>query len=158
MPEGKAVHVARAKQVSKFGIVGALNTVVDFTIYNLLHFNVGLGLIQANIISTTIAMTCSFFMNKRLVFRHHGKIDFRQAVLFLATTAFGLYILQTGIIALLTSVWLQPLHAMVKIVHATGLHQLVSDTFVVNNGAKAVATVVSMAWNFIIYKKVVFKS
>jgi putative flippase GtrA len=158
MPQGRAVHVARVKQVGKFGIVGMVNTALDFLLYNVLHFAFGLGLIQANIISTTVAMICSFFMNKRLVFRHQHKIAVRQAIIFFATTAFGLYVLQTGVIALLTAIWPQPLEVMVAAVHLSGLHQLLSDTFVINNGAKAAATVVSMAWNFIIYKKVVFKS
>lgn len=143
--------------VGKFGLVGIINTLIDFTIYNVLHFKLGLALIQSNIISTTIAMVFSFVMNKRLVFKHHHGSSLKQAAIFLATTAFGLYVLQNGVIALLTQVWFEPLQLAVTIVHNLGLAHILSDRFVVNNGAKAIGTVLSLIWNYIMYKKVVFR-
>jgi putative flippase GtrA len=152
-----AISVAEIKRVGKFGLVGALNTIIDFTLYNLLHFWLGFGLIQANVVSTSTAMVFSFFTNKRLVFnRGEGSVP-RQAVVFFVATAFGLYVLQNGVIIFLTEVWTTPIHLVVSVVHLLGLDKALSDTFVINNGVKAVATVVSMTWNYIIYKKVVFK-
>jgi putative flippase GtrA len=157
MPTPSPATRAEVKQVGKFGIVGILNTVLDFAIYNILHFGAGFGLIPANIISTTCAMAFSFVANKRLVFKHrHGSMA-RQAGIFFAVTAFGLYVLQNGTITLLTEVWPWPLHLMVQIGHFIGLQAIFPDVVVVNNGAKAIATLVSLTWNYVLYKKVVFK-
>jgi putative flippase GtrA len=115
---------------------------------------VGLTLVQSNIISTTVSMIFSFNANKRLVFAKHGGSVVKQAVLFLAVTAFGLYILQTGTIWLLTDVWLGPVGLGVAAAHSLGI--IGHDQFLIKNGAKAIATVVSLTWNYIMYKKVVF--
>jgi putative flippase GtrA len=159
MPRSEATaRAAEVKRVGKFGAVGVMNTGLDFLLYNVLHFYFGLGLIASNIISTTCAMSFSFIMNKRVVFRHNqDRRTSHQAMIFLAATAFGLYVLQTGIIAVLTSVWTEPMQLLVMIVHTLGLREHLSETFIVNNGAKALGTLVSMTWNYIIYKKVVFR-
>lgn len=140
-------------RAGKFGLVGALNTLIDFLLYNLLSSLLKLTLVQSNIISTTIAMIFSFTANKKLVFQSHGSIV-RQSVLFFAITAFGLYILQTGTIKFLTDIWFGPLAVGLAIAHAIGLQG--HDQFLIKNGAKAAGTVVSLAWNYIMYKKVVF--
>ncbi len=145
----------RIKRVGKFGAVGVLNTLVDFVIFNILSGNVGLSLIESNIISTTIAMVFSFFANKRLVFKKTNGPIVEQAMIFLLTTAFGLYVLQTGAIKLLTDVWLWPMQTAVTVFHAA--HLTGHDPFLVKNGAKAVATLISLTWNYYMYKKVVFK-
>lgn len=144
----------RLAQASKFGAVGALNTIIDFVIYNVLSSAVGLGLVQANIVSTTIAMAFSFTANRRVVFTDHSGSMRRHAVGFIAVTAFGMYVLQTGTIHLLTDVWLWPMHTLVAVAHTLGITG--HDSFLIKNGAKAVATVVSLSWNFVMYKKVVF--
>ena len=141
-------------RVGKFGIVGALNTIIDFTIYNVLSGAVGLTLVQSNIISTTFAMAFSFLANKHIVFDNDKKSSARQAVLFFAVTAFGLYVLQTGTIKLLTEAWLAPVTLFVAITHSLGITG--HDQFLAKNAAKAIATVVSLTWNYIMYKKVVF--
>jgi putative flippase GtrA len=152
----RAVH-AEVKQVGKFGVVGALNTVMDFIIYNLLHFKLGWALIQSNIVSTTIAMIFSFYMNKKLVFRHHEGSHLKQGIIFFAVTAFGLYVLQTGTIQVLTEVWTEPLQLTVAFAHVLDLDRFFSDTFIVNNCAKALGTIISLTWNYLMYKKVVFR-
>jgi putative flippase GtrA len=141
---------------SKFGVVGALNTIIDFLVYNLLSGIVKLTLIQSNIISTTIAMLFSFTANRHLVFKKdsgNGSV-WRQGIIFFAVTAFGLYVLQTTTIKLLTEVWLAPIGLGIAMAHALGI--VGHDQFLAKNGAKAVATVVSLIWNYIMYKKVVF--
>jgi putative flippase GtrA len=145
----------RIKHASKFGIVGVLNTTIDFVIYNLLSSKVGLGLIQSNIVSTTVAMTFSFWVNKKLVFKKHDGTVVHQMVLFLAVTMFGLYVLQNATIIFLTDIWHYPMLVLLDVVHVLGIHGF--DDFLVKNGAKAAATLVSLTWNYIMYKKVVFK-
>ena len=149
--------ISEAKRVGKFGIVGVLNTAIDFTILNLAHFRFGLALIPANIISTTCAMIFSFFANRQVVFKPEGGDVRRQVVLFFVTTAFGLYVIQNGIIWLLTGHWLSATQTLaVNAVHDLGLARL-SSGFIVANAAKVVGTIASLVWNYIIYKRVVFK-
>jgi putative flippase GtrA len=148
----------RAARVGKFGAVGLFNTILDFTIYNVLSGIFGFPIIFANLISTTITMIISFFANRNLVFnaKNTGSTS-KQAVLFLVVTAFGLYVLQLGVLHFLTVVWLAPVHAAVTIVHGIGLASIFKDQFVINNTAKILGTLVSLIWNYFMYKRVVFK-
>ncbi len=146
----------RIRQVGKFGVVGVVNTLLDFFIFNLCSKFLKLALIPSNTISTTIAMIFSFVVNRKVVFKKDGGSTARQAVQFYVVTAFGLYVLQNSIIHLLAVTWPGPLLGVVHVIRSMGLHMF-SDAFYVNNGAKAIGTVVSLAWNFIMYKKVVFR-
>jgi len=157
MSQANPAARSEAKRVGKFGIVGVINTLIDFAVYNGLHFWFGFGLVVANIISTTLAMIFSFYANKNHVFEQPQTGSWaKQGLVFFLVTAFGLYVLQNGTIVLLTSVWTAPLDLVVRLVHVVGLYPTLSDRFVINNGAKAVATAVSLTWNYIMYKKVVF--
>jgi len=150
----KPTASAEITRVGKFGLVGIANTVIDFAGYNILSSAAGLSLVQANIISTSIAMIISFAANKKVVFeKHHGSLT-RQAVLFFLVTAFGLYVIQTGTIKFLTDVWLAPVTLALAAAHT--LHITGHDELLIKNGAKAFATILSLTWNYIMYKKVVF--
>jgi putative flippase GtrA len=146
----------RIKQAGKFGVVGVVNTFLDFFIFNVLTKFVHLALIPSNTISTTVAMIFSFIANRQVVFKDGRHSAARQAVVFFAVTAFGLYVIQNGIIHILAITWPGPLLAWVHSVRHLGIN-VFSDAFYVNNGAKAVGTVASLIWNFIMYKKVVFR-
>jgi putative flippase GtrA len=143
------------KRAGKFGAVGVFNTLLDFIIFNVLSGPFRLGLIEANIISTTVAMSFSFMANKKVVFKKHDGHMGKQAITFLAITAFGLYVLQTGTIHFLTDIWTYPLLLAIDIANLVGFTG--HDEFVFKNSAKAAATVVSMTWNYLMYKKVVFR-
>ncbi len=156
MAQSSPRNSVEIRRVGKFGIVGIINTLLDFGIFNALTKFAHFGLIQANIISTTCAMLFSFFANKNLVFKQDGGSVAKQAVSFFVVTAFGLYVIQNGIIWLLTDVWVGPVHLVVQTVRSLGIH-VFSDGFYINNSAKAVATVASLTWNYIMYKRVVFK-
>jgi putative flippase GtrA len=141
-------------RASKFGAVGIVNTLLDFSIYNVLSSVTKLTLIQSNIISTTISMIVSFIANKKLVFRKSSTSLVKEAALFLVITAFGLYVLQNGTIKLLTDIWPGPISLFLRIAHSVGISG--HDQFLIKNGAKVIASIVSLTWNYIMYKKVVF--
>jgi putative flippase GtrA len=147
-----------ATKIAKFGLVGIINTLIDFAIYNLLtgkRFK--LSRIKANLISTTTAMIFSFFANKDFVFHQIGGNVWIQAGTFFAVTAFGLYILQNLVIYTLTNKWTLIPHIAIKITHTLGLRHRLNDEFVSKNTAKLAATTVSLTWNFILFEYVVFR-
>lgn len=156
-PSNKQAVLKETKQVGKFSLIGIINTLIDFVIYNIGISVFGLAVIAANLVSTTVAMSFSFVANKNFVFGSKQKQVLRQALLFLIITAFGLYALQNGVIYILKYSWHWPLDLAYDIVKAVGL-QSISQEFVVNNGAKIIGTVFSFVWNYILYKKYVFKS
>ncbi|HUC20604.1 MAG TPA: GtrA family protein [Candidatus Polarisedimenticolaceae bacterium] len=145
-------------QVGKFGIVGILNTLIDFTIFNILtskRFKI--NRVTANICSTSVAMTFSFFANRQAVFESGTRNPFIQVVLFFGVTAFGLYVIQTGVLYLLADRWRWPSELSRKILMVTRLNHLISPSFALNNGAKLVGTLCSLSWSFFMYKYVVFR-
>ncbi|QQR51933.1 GtrA family protein [bacterium] len=149
--------VEEVKRVGKFGLVGILNTLLDFVIFNVLGHFAHLSAVPANLISTTCAMTFSFFANKEMVFKRTGGSMLKQGLIFYTVTAFGLYVLQTGTIHILTDVWTYPTMLAADVSHILGLNQWSGDTFIVKNTAKAAGTVLSLVWNYLMYKLVVFR-
>jgi len=145
---------AEIRRIGQFGLVGALNTLIDFGLYNILTTPGRLSLVEANLISTTVAMIVSFFANRRLVFREHTGSFWRQVISFYLVTAFGLYVLQTGTIKLLTEWWPGPVSVAVTGAHLVGINH--HDQFVIKNTAKLIGTIISLAWNYVTYKTVVF--
>ena len=142
-------------RISRFGVAGIFITMIDFAIFNVLSSKmVHLSKIQANTISTTVAMIFSFFVNRSFVFQGQGN-ELQQAVLFFAFTAFGLYILQNSVIYLLTEYLKWPRKLVTRIT-STG-HIPLEPDFILKNGAKLTGTVVSLTWNYLLYGRIVFR-
>jgi len=66
---------ALASEVSKFASIGAVNTVINLVIFNLL---LQIGPLKANMVATTVATTCSYFMNRHWTYRHLPKSSLRR--------------------------------------------------------------------------------
>lgn len=103
--------------------------------------SLGVPVGYANIISTSVAFCFSFFANKRYTFNGREGNVVRQMILFIAVTLFGLWILQTLVIQLLT-----PLLLMLG--YGSSLTLLI---------AKLLATIVSLTWNYLLYRSIVFR-
>jgi putative flippase GtrA len=98
-------------------------------------------------VSTLCALTFSYFMNKRFVFKHHGKFDVKSAVLFLSVTLFGLWIIQgLGMVLL------------IDVTKTINPSLYANHPYLVTNVAKLAASFVSIVWNFVLYNSVVFKN
>lgn len=128
-------------QLAKFALVGVLNTAIDFGVLNFL-INVsgitsGIGIIFINITSFSLAIINSFFWNKQWVFGEGKQGNF---VTFAIVTFIGLS-LNTGIVYLLTT-FVDPI--------------IVTSDALWANLAKVLATGISMVWNFMGYKMLVF--
>ena len=137
------------RQFSKFATVGLLNTAIDFAILNILTiitgFTVGVGLFVLNTISFTAATVNSYFFNKHWTFRDKSRDEEeKKFVQFLAISVVGAGI-NGGVVVLVTT-FISPMFA------SLGL----ADQLWVNI-AKVFATGVSLVWNFVGYKFIVFK-
>lgn len=122
----------------RFGLVGIFNTALDFGILFLLVF-LGLDKIPSNYISTTIAFLCSFALNRNYTF-HSKSAARKQFIPFVVVTLAGLWVLQPLVI------WL------VAPLLATMFNSALSLF-----GAKVFATMITMVWNYVLYKRFVFK-
>ncbi|MCZ4500180.1 MAG: GtrA family protein [Marmoricola sp.] len=94
-------HRSTAQTMLRFGGVGVLNTGIDFGLFALLHNH--LGILVANLISTSAGMTFSFIVNGLFTFKSE-KLTLRHAVTFISTTGFTLWVIQPIAIHLILSV------------------------------------------------------
>lgn len=126
-------------------IVGTLNTIVDLSVFLLLRY-LGLPIVVANLISTSAGLVLSYIGNRSFTFSsrqvrriHAGK----QALLFLAVTGFGLWVLQPLVILALTGALgtagraLGPLTAVIP---------------------KLGGIAVGLIWNYTLYDRLVFRA
>ncbi len=124
------------RQFMRFGIVGLANTAVDFGIFTFLTrvvkpFNT--HYLVANVISFSIAVTNSYFLNKYWTFRDKGRLSLTQFPKFLLSNVVALGFNEFVLFAL---------------VSYAGLYDLL---------AKAFAIGVSLFWNFFVNKYWVFR-
>lgn len=126
----------------RFGLIGGINTALDFGLLFLFAGFFGVPKLLANIFSTSIAFIFSFFANKKFTFKSTSKNIVREMVLFTIVTLFGLWVLQGTV-----------LYLVVPILSNLGLNENMSLL-----AAKLVATVVSLVWNYLLYSRVVFKN
>jgi putative flippase GtrA len=79
-------------ELAKFGIVGAFNLALDVAIYNALLFTVlEQRTLTARAISTTVAATSSYFMNRHWTWRDQDRTGLhRELPMFLLLSAVGL--------------------------------------------------------------------
>ncbi|MCU1692918.1 MAG: GtrA family protein [Frankiales bacterium] len=87
----RAKYDVVAREAAKFGAVGAVNTVLDIAVLNLLVFGFDLQWLRSKVISTVVAATSSYLMNRHWTFRHRAKQDVRREyVLFFLLNGVGL--------------------------------------------------------------------
>jgi len=152
------------KQISKFVVVGVINTGIDFAVLNLLtsltKIYSGKWIVVFNSISFTAAVINSYFMNKRWTFHQSANIARSPAdkqeldtkergqkqtpkefIQFVVVSVIGISI--NDIIVYGITTFIAPLFGL-------------SGKLWVN-AAKICATGASMIWNFIGYKFFVFK-
>ena len=111
------------------------------------------GIVLAGLISGTFAMINSFVFNMRFTFKKQN-IDTRHIVYFFLITMFGIYIIRPIILKLLTDVWVWPSQLAYSITSGIGLP--FSQDFDQRNLALAVAILVVLVFNYLMYKYFVF--
>jgi putative flippase GtrA len=133
-------------QIFSFAVIGVGNTLLDFIILNILLWTTqifsGPWLFIFNVISFSIATTNSYYWNKRWTFKNKSKdktpVLFSQ---FFIVSIIGAAINSTTVYLIAT--YTDPILGL-----SDGLWA---------NVAKIIATALSLIWNFLGYKFIVFK-
>ena len=126
-----------------FSVIGGINTALDFIILFVLA-SFGVKIFIANIFSTGTTFIISFLMNKKITFKsvsNNKKELIREMVLFILVTLFGLWVIQNIVISTAIPIF----------------ENLLKNKRISLLLSKLIATIFSLIWNFILYKKVVFK-
>ncbi len=163
IPQVSDASKARIKHVSKFGLAGLMNTVLDYILFISLTklFSIPLEQVwMAKFASGAVAMANSFYLNRRWVFEGHTRKMHDQAWRFVAVTVVGVFVIQAGLVQLFSTVISGPGVLSYEVMSQLGLTEalpsLLTLEFTIKTTAFVLATVVSMAWNFLMYKRVVF--
>lgn len=132
-------------QFAKFGLIGILNTLLDFGILNFLSYLTkvysGSTLLLLNVFAFLAANVNSYFWNKSWTFSSRSRNAAAEFGKFLIVSIIGF-----GINSLILWVLTSLMHPVAGI-----------SPQLWENIAKLVATVIYTIWNFIGYKLIVFK-
>ena len=133
----KAWHArAVALKALSFGLVGVVNSAVDFGVFSFGYYYLGLPIVAANSLAWVVAVTGSYVMNSTITFAAESgrKLDLRRYVGF-ALSQFA------GFLANTATVW-----CLVELAHVPAW------------AAKLAAILVSFAVNFSLSHFVVFRA
>jgi putative flippase GtrA len=149
-------------RVRRFATVGVANTLLDYVLFIALTkvLSLPLDLVWiAKAISGTVAMANSFYLNRRWVFQAGGART-GQAVRFVLATVVGVYAIQTTLTQLLATMYPGVGHALFDLLDAVGVvgafPNVFTEPLAIKTAAFAVATSVSMTFNFCAYRLWVF--
>ncbi len=124
-------------ELAKFGIVGAINTVLDFGLANLLVFGLHWSPLVGKAGSVAVAATSSYFMNRHWTFRHRARTGLGRE--------YGLFFVLNGVGLLIAEACIWTVH--------NGMHKSGPIWF---NVAQLAGLVLGMAFRFTTYKRWVF--
>jgi putative flippase GtrA len=150
-------------QMTRFAAVGIWNTLLDYVLFISITkiFHIPLDQVWiAKVISGTVAIANSFYLNRYWVFHGRGHI-IRQATLFIAANAFSVYAVQTPLTQLFSSIVPQPGRRVFDFLETIGLPDLLpsvlTEDLTIKTVAFVIAVSVSMTCNFLAYRFVVFR-
>jgi putative flippase GtrA len=154
---------ASTLQFRRFAVVGSANTLIDYVLFVALTkiLRLPLDLVWiAKVLSGTVAISISFYLNRRWVFRANGGA-FGQAARFLTTAAVGIYGIQTSLTQFFASSHPElgkALYDLLQNIHlATQFPNVLTEALAIKTVAFTLATSVSMTFNFLLYKLWVFR-
>jgi len=157
-------------QVARFGLVGVINTLVDYVVFIALTVIFQLPLSRvwlAKYPSSAIAMTISYVLNRRFVFRSRRRDVAAEALQFFSTTLVGVFVIQNLLTQFLASDFQYFGQAAFRFLDLLGLSDLqfslhdrtlgLTRSFTIKTTAFGLATVASLTWNFVTYKYWAFR-
>jgi putative flippase GtrA len=88
-------------KAGSFALVGVVNTLVDFGVFALAHFQLGLPIIASNLMSWACAVTGSYVLNSQFTFaaESQGKLSPGRYLAFVASQVGGLIANTTTVFA-----------------------------------------------------------
>lgn len=137
------------KQFVVFCGVGFINTVLDLSLYFILHQSMNIPAFLASPIVVTLVMTFSYFMNAKFVFQ--AVPNLKQYIEFMLLTGVGVILIQTVI----SQYFEESAYRFLVDLHIVNGAEL--NTFLANSFVRMSGIVFSLSWNFIFYKYFVFK-
>ena len=152
-------------QVRRFAASGVINTLSDYVVFMLLTriFSVPLERVWiAKLLSGGLAMTVSFLLNRGWVFASPNARRSGQVARFLITTISASWGIQLGLTQFFSSSWPTPGLAAFAALSRLGLPAMapgiVTRAAAIKTVAFGLATMASMAWNFVLYRTWVFRT
>lgn len=112
----------------------------------------GVNVFVANLISTSIAIVVSLFLNYNYTFRQTSGLTASKLSLFLIITLSGLWIIQPIVIFIATS--LNSIFGYVEFISTI----IGSQDILIDLIPKLLAIMVTLLWNYALYRKYVFNS
>ncbi len=142
-------------RITRFVAVGILNTGINFAILNIAFYGLHEAKLVSSFMATSVAVLCSFVLNRYFVFKHNGHIG-KQMLRFFIVTAVGVLLIQNLIYAI--ALHLLGFHEAGIISFVYSLVKIkVASSFVDVNLSNLVASMVVMIWNYNGYRLHVFK-
>ena len=106
---------------TRFLTVGAISTLIEIAVFNLLHYALGMDVVASKIIASLVALVNAYFGNREWTFRHrghHGRV--LEVVLFIVVNA-ACTVLGAGILALGLALFHSPGPVIVNIVNLVSI-------------------------------------
>jgi putative flippase GtrA len=138
------------RQVIQFAIVGVLNTVVDFAVFQALNLTLG-WVYAAQVLGYTFGVINSYLWNSNWTFREQRTRSLREVVLFIAVNLVSMGV-SLGVIWLcrevfgITNVWV-----------ASWMPKFLAGFLKGDTVCKLIATVIAIAVNYLGNRLFVFK-
>jgi putative flippase GtrA len=77
------LHISEGKRLAKYALVGGLNTGVDFAVFCILVYGVGMASIWAQVISYVTGVANSYLLNRYWTFQVKGKTSLTELLRFI---------------------------------------------------------------------------
>jgi putative flippase GtrA len=125
------------KELSAFGLVGAVCLAIDLGLFQALYAHAGLGAVSAKLISTVVSMTVAYFAHRYWSFSHRARTGLKRE--------YSLFFIVNGLTLVLG-----------LLIVATVRYPLGQDSTLMLQVANIVSTGIGTLIRFICYRKWVF--
>ncbi|SDO35015.1 Putative flippase GtrA (transmembrane translocase of bactoprenol-linked glucose) [Klenkia soli] len=88
------------KELSAFGVVGAICFVIDLGLFQLLYAHAGVGAVTAKLVSTLVSMTVAYVAHRYWSFSHRARTGVRREYLLFAAINGATLLLGLAVVAL----------------------------------------------------------
>ncbi len=144
-------------KLTRFLAVGVFNTIFDLSLLNAFVFLLHIPLLVANLMSASISISTSYFLNHHIVFRSPEQHEVKRFLHFFAVTGIGILGIQTLVIYTVSHLLSPYDTSLTHLFRQLGFRHI-TGRLIDLNIAKLSAVATAMAWNFSIYHFVVFKN